>query len=184
MVPRRTQCNAFFCLIRRAALRHHPAHGCPKARRRRRRRRRPGCERLHPSLTRRRAAMRSVRQIAFLLHSRTEVQTKAHSASLHFFHSAIIQQPPCYKGDGPGCEASASENALIHKLLEQSRAKREQNDNTMLEKYWKQGYGDYFSYGFNKQLVRDQHGKWSLVDPDDVPSRVQRRIEQLMKRPK
>ncbi|PXF49335.1 hypothetical protein BWQ96_00909 [Gracilariopsis chorda] len=98
--------------------------------------------------------------------------------------AAIIQQPPCYKGDGPGCEASASENALIHKLLEQSRAKREQNDNTMLEKYWKQGYGDYFSYGFNKQLVRDQHGKWSLVDPDDVPSRVQRRIEQLMKRPK
>lgn len=46
----------------------------------------------------------------------------------------------------------------------------------MLEKYWERGYRDYFSFGYNKELVKGSDGKWSLKDPDDIVSQAARRL--------
>lgn len=70
----------------------------------------------------------------------------------------------------------AEESPVIRELLEKTRANREKNDKETLEKYWARGYGDYFSFGLNKELVKDDDGKWSLKEPDDVFGAVQRRI--------
>lgn len=79
----------------------------------------------------------------------------------------MLSKPECVLGEGPGCAANASESEFIAKLLEKSRANREETQRKLRDKYWQQGYGDYFSFGYNKKLVQDKDGKWSLQDPDD-----------------
>lgn len=86
----------------------------------------------------------------------------------------------CVKGEGSGCEANASESPLVRKLLEKSRANRERNDQETLEKYWKQGYGDYFAYG-NKKLVKNRDGTWALEEPDDLILEIGKRIAAMAK---
>ncbi|CAN8072849.1 unnamed protein product [Agarophyton chilense] len=101
--------------------------------------------------------------------------------SINATQAEIISKPLCYKGDGPGCEATAQDSELVRDLLEKSKRNREKNDKQVLEKYWRQGYGDYFSFGFNKELVKDEDGKWSLVDPKGFSTEVKRRLEALIK---
>lgn len=91
----------------------------------------------------------------------------------------MLSKPECVQGEGPGCEANASENKYISKLLEKSKANREQTQKELLEKYWQQGYGDYFSFGYNKKLVKDADGKWSLQDPDNLFSNAQKRLKNM-----
>lgn len=79
-------------------------------------------------------------------------------------------------GVGPGCEAAAAENKVIKQLLEKSRANKEKNDKAILEEYWARGYKPFFSYGYNKDLVKDDDGKWRLQEPNDLRSRIERKI--------
>lgn len=92
--------------------------------------------------------------------------------------------PECVQGEGPGCAANAEENELVGKLLEKSRANREKNDRELLEKYWKQGYGDYFSFGFNKDLIKGEDGKWRLQDPDDPFTAAAKQIQDMVNKDK
>lgn len=39
-----------------------------------------------------------------------------------------------------------------------------------------QGYSDYFDFGFRKKLTKSEDGTWSLEDPDDLQSQIERRI--------
>lgn len=65
---------------------------------------------------------------------------------------------------------------MIRELLEKSKVNKEKNDREVLEKYWAQGYGDYFSFGYNKTLKKAEDGKWILTDPDDLIAATGRRI--------
>lgn len=91
-----------------------------------------------------------------------------------------MSKPECTQGEGPGCEANGGENKYIEGLLKKSRDNREKNDQQTLEKYWKQGYGDYFSFGYNKKLVKEADGKWSLQDPDDLFTGAQKALKGLV----
>lgn len=88
--------------------------------------------------------------------------------------------PECFQGQGPGCDANASDNGVVGKLLQKSRENRDKNNQETLEKYWKQGYGDYFSFGYNKELVKGPDGKWFLRDPENPFSAAQKRLKDLV----
>lgn len=72
-------------------------------------------------------------------------------------------------GEGPGCAERVDDNPLIRELQERSRQNKEKNDKAALEKYWSEGYGGYFSFGYGRELRKDPDtGEWSLVRPDDA----------------
>lgn len=102
--------------------------------------------------------------------------------SLRYRSSATISAEQCISGEGPGCEAAAAESPVIRELLEKSRTNRAKNEKKMLEDYWARGYGDYFSYGYNKNLVHGEDGKWSLEEPNDLRSQVERKIIEAIRR--
>lgn len=90
-------------------------------------------------------------------------------------NAAIISSPECFNGAGPGCASNSTENKLIERLLEKSLANKSKVEQELQEKYWQEGYGSYFSFGFNKKLIRGDDGKWTLEEPDDfVASLVKR----------
>lgn len=67
-----------------------------------------------------------------------------------------------------GCADVAEENPLVKRLQEQSRKNKDTNEQAMREKYWREGYNSYFSFGYNQQLQKDEAtGKWSLVTPEN-----------------
>lgn len=88
------------------------------------------------------------------------------------------------KGEGPGCDVNGAESPVIRELLEKSRANKAKNDKEALENYWKQGYGDYFSFGYNRDLVKGEDGKWRLEKPKDLFTSIQERMEGLAKKDK
>lgn len=71
---------------------------------------------------------------------------------------------------------------MIRELLEKSRANRAKHEKQTLEEYWARGYGGYFSYGYNKDLVHGEDGKWSLQEPNDLRSQVERKIIEAIRR--
>lgn len=79
----------------------------------------------------------------------------------------------CVAGEGPGCAAAAAESPLVRDLLEKSRVNKTKNETAARERYWKEGYGSYFSFGSNKVLEKDSAtGAWSLQEPDDFVTRT------------
>lgn len=81
---------------------------------------------------------------------------------------AAISSAPCVAGEGAGCADVAEENPLVKRLQEQSRKNKDTNEQAMREKYWREGYNSYFSFGYNQQLQKDEAtGKWSLVTPEN-----------------
>lgn len=88
----------------------------------------------------------------------------------------MVSQELCIAGEGPGCDKAAEENPLIRSLQEKSMRNKEKNQRETLERYWKEGYGGYFSFGFDKVLKRDSKGAWYLGDPEDIFGQVRRRI--------
>lgn len=82
---------------------------------------------------------------------------------------------------GPGCEAAAAENAVVKQLLEKSRANKEKNDKAVLEEYWARGYSPYFSYGYKKDLVKGEDGKWKLQEQNDLRTRFERKIIEIIR---
>lgn len=91
-----------------------------------------------------------------------------------------ISKEACISGEGPGCAAAAEESPYIKGLLEKSKANKAKRDKDLLEKYWAEGYGTYFSYGFNKELIKDDDGKWKLQQPNDMRSQIERRIAEAI----
>lgn len=92
----------------------------------------------------------------------------------------IVTSPQCFQGEGPGCDTNTSDNGYVAKLLQKSRENRDKNNQETLEKYWKQGYGDYFSFGYSKELVKGPDGKWFLRDPDNPLIAAQKRLKDLV----
>lgn len=92
-------------------------------------------------------------------------------------HAEIISSPECFNGTGPGCAGAGEGNKLIEKLLEKSRANKERMEEELRNKYWKEGYGSYFSFGFNKELKQGSDGTWSLEQPDDFVSKFAQRFK-------
>lgn len=100
------------------------------------------------------------------------------------FRSAVISAEQCIGGEGPGCEAAASESPIVRELLEKSRANRARHDKETLEEYWARGYGDYFSFGYNKELVKGEDGKWSLETPNDLRTQMENRLIDMIRKRK
>lgn len=74
-------------------------------------------------------------------------------------------------GEGAGCDAAAGDNPLIRELQERSKRNKTRNDEAVRERYWREGYGSYFSFGYNRALAKDPDtGKWSLKELDDPVS--------------
>mmetsp|Transcript_11973 Transcript_11973/g.24382 ORF Transcript_11973/g.24382 Transcript_11973/m.24382 type:complete len:160 (+) Transcript_11973:1940-2419(+) len=74
-------------------------------------------------------------------------------------------QAGCFNGEGSACEDLAGGSGLIQRLQERSREHKEENFLKMREQYWQQGYTDYFMFGYNKKLVVNPDGSYSLQDP-------------------
>ncbi|OSX68568.1 hypothetical protein BU14_2566s0001 [Porphyra umbilicalis] len=86
---------------------------------------------------------------------------------------AAISQAPCVAGEGPGCADAAEDNPLVKRLQENSRKNKEANNQAMLEKYWREGYNSYFSFGYNQTLQKDEAtGNWSLVSPENPLAKI------------
>lgn len=83
-------------------------------------------------------------------------------------HSAVLSKGLCVSGEGPGCAERTEDNPLIRDLQEKSRANKDKHEQATRDRYWSEGYGSYFSYGFGRELRKDlTTGEWSLVRPDD-----------------
>ncbi len=67
-------------------------------------------------------------------------------------------------------------NPYIRELQERSRKNKEKNEKELLERYWTESYGSYFSFGYNKELKKDpETGEWALVTPDDFITKAIRK---------
>lgn len=84
--------------------------------------------------------------------------------------------PECINGEGPGCDASAAEAPIIKELLERSRQNHEKHDKARLEKYWEDGYKSYFSFGYDKELKRNEDGTYSLERAESITEKTLRSL--------
>jgi chromosome condensin MukBEF MukE localization factor len=80
----------------------------------------------------------------------------------------VISAPECFGGYGPGCDAAASEAPIVKELLERSRANKEKNERETLETYWQNGYKSYFSFGYDRELIRADDGTYYLKRPESM----------------
>jgi len=86
--------------------------------------------------------------------------------------SAIVK-PTCVMGEGLGCDELSEGNPLIMKLQQRSKENKEKTLAELQDK-WYQGYKDYFSFGYSKELVKTEGGKWELRDPENAVQKASR----------
>lgn len=91
----------------------------------------------------------------------------------------MVSAPECYNGVGPGCDAAAEEAPIIRELLERSRANKAENERKTLETYWDKGFKSYFSFGYDKDLVKKEDGTYTLKRPESLIGKTLRGLGAL-----
>mmetsp|Transcript_784 Transcript_784/g.1312 ORF Transcript_784/g.1312 Transcript_784/m.1312 type:complete len:162 (-) Transcript_784:140-625(-) len=73
----------------------------------------------------------------------------------------------CYMGVGSACDDLSAGNELIKSLQQKSRENKDKTAKELRDRYYENGYADYFMFGYDKKLVHTNDGQWLLQKPEN-----------------